>query len=254
MPLKLNFILHTTNLLFAMSVGKWEAMLLMSAQVLLFISGLIRKQWHRNWMKSLSTGTSNLSTNSHKNNATVTVSFVVASFSAIGWTRTSRMACNKKKLYNFNNLLNKEKKLPIAVLAVIRSETKIHTSTPATTWHMQRCTVGAEIKVTSDESPQLLKVDSFTMLCRNCHLYTVVVWLEILVMLRAQPCSPPSLWTSASAVPVQLASSLDVCSVLYLCIKIKVAYNSNSLCYLWYTIHHIITLHTLFEQNILIVS
>ena len=36
-----------------------------------------------------------------------------------------------------------------------------------------------------------------------------VVWLEILVVLRAQPCSPPSRWTSASAVRVRLASSLD---------------------------------------------
>ena len=55
-------------------------------------------------------------------------------------------------------------------------------------------------------------------------------------MLRARPCSPPSLWTSAPGVRVQLASSLDVCSVfsisVILCIKIKVADSSNSLCYL----------------------
>ena len=48
----------------------------------------------------------------------------------------------------------------------------------------------------------------------------------------ARPCPSPSHWTSASAVRVQLASNQDVCSVLPLCIIIKVAYSSNSLCYL----------------------
>ena len=56
---------------------------------------------------------------------------------------------------------------------------------------------------------------------------------------------PPSLCTSASAVRVQLASSLDVCSALYLCIQLKAACSSNSLCFficVCYTNHHIITL------------
>lgn len=44
----------------------------------------------------------------------------------------------------------------------------------------------------------------------------VVVWLEILVTLRAGPCSPPpsGLPHQQSGVWMQLASSLDVCSLL----------------------------------------
>ena len=81
---------------------------------------------------------------------------------------------------------------------------------------------------------EMLVVTVIVVFCSWCFSMDVVyvVWLEILVMLRARPGSPPSLWTSASAVRVQLASSLDMCSVLYLWIQIKVAYSSNSLCYL----------------------
>ena len=93
-------IIHTymLYLLSCIFVGKWKAMLSRSAHVVLFISGRISKQRHRNWMWLVSSCNLNFSTNSNRKIPSVTVVFTSASFCAIGENRTVSMAWATTKI------------------------------------------------------------------------------------------------------------------------------------------------------------